>query len=162
LSTLVVGGIFSEFVQSLLPYKNFQFFDVVANLLGSGLALWYSWKRARDDRREKELRRLYTRMDQFDEDDEENSDLEDEAEQGLMGGRSPSLRTGPRTPRSGGGPRGGTTGREMEEGRNANSNSTPSNKRQQQKDNPWDDRDEDEEDMTREGREIFGLGDDDD
>ncbi|GAA5991502.1 hypothetical protein JCM5350_005187 [Sporobolomyces pararoseus] len=162
----IVGGIFSEIVQSLLPYKTFQFGDVFANLLGSGLALWWSWKRAREDRRDKELRRLYTRMDQFD--DDENSDLDDDEQedrQGLIGGRSPSVRA-MRTPRIGGqqdhrpaggaGASGAGREREMEEGRIPSTSSTRNNKRLQQ-DNPWDDRDDEEED-----REIFGLGDEDD
>ncbi|GAA5883441.1 hypothetical protein JCM16303_003800 [Sporobolomyces ruberrimus] len=155
----IVGGIFSEFVQSLLPYKTFQFGDVFANLLGSGLGLWISWKRARDQRREKELRRLYVRMDQFgDEAEEDDSDLdEDERErrgeegQGLVQGRTPSLR-GSRTPKINGG---GGREREMEEGRSANPN------RGGNHNNPWDDRDDDEHEIEREGREIFGLGGDD-
>ncbi|GAA5912927.1 uncharacterized protein JCM6883_006260 [Sporobolomyces salmoneus] len=144
----IIGGIFSEFVQSLLPYKTFQFGDVFANLLGSGLALWWSWKRAREDRREKELRRLYTRMDHLDE-EEENSDLEEEDE-----AQEPLNSSGRGT--------GGAREREMEEGRGGTTSSSSATTRNQkrQQDNPWDDGDEilEEED----GREIFGLGGDDD
>ena len=42
---MVIGGIGSEFVQSMLPYKSFDPYDIVANELGAGLALglmqWY-------------------------------------------------------------------------------------------------------------------------
>ncbi|GAA5843578.1 hypothetical protein JCM3766R1_002418 [Sporobolomyces carnicolor] len=161
----IVGGIFSEFVQSLLPYKTFQFGDVFANLLGSGLALWWSWRRAREDRREQELRRLYTRMDHLDQvDDEEDEDPEEEggggedveAQRGLMGARSPSIRVAA-TPRTGPSSRGGGRPRDTEPGaENATAHSSK-RRQQRQQDNPWDDRDDDEDDLSRE---IFGLGDD--
>lgn len=163
---VLVGGIFSEFVQSLLPYKTFQFGDVFANLLGSGLALWWSWRRAREDRREQELRRLYTRMDHLDQvDDEEDEDPEEEgggggedveAQRGLMGARSPSIRVAS-TPRTGPSSRGGGRPRDTEpSAENATAHSSK-RRQQRQQDNPWDDRDDDEDDLSRE---IFGLGDD--
>jgi len=138
----------SEFVQSLLPYKQFQIGDVIANLLGSGLALYFSSKYAQERRRDKELRRLYVRMDELDdeeeeEDDEGNSDEEREHRQGLLNARSPTV-GGERTPRV------------MEEGRIGAGKGA----RREQVDNPWDDRD-DEQPLEGE-RSIFGLGDEDD
>lgn len=35
----VLGGIGSEFLQAFLPYRAFDAFDIVANLIGSGLAV---------------------------------------------------------------------------------------------------------------------------
>lgn len=53
------GGIVSEFVQAMLPYKTFDFWDVVANLLGSGLGLYVSYYLERHYRRRREIARLY-------------------------------------------------------------------------------------------------------
>ncbi|GAA6055687.1 hypothetical protein JCM3770_001021 [Rhodotorula araucariae] len=69
---MLVGGIGSEVLQSLLPYKTFQPGDVLANLLGSSLALALSHHFAREARRSAELRRLYTTLDQISDDDEED------------------------------------------------------------------------------------------
>ena len=75
----LVGGIGSEFVQALLPYKSFQVGDVVANLLGSGLAVVAMHHYSREARRAAELRRLYVHLDQISpEDDEEDYDDEDD------------------------------------------------------------------------------------
>ncbi|KAG9004472.1 hypothetical protein FRB94_002343 [Tulasnella sp. JGI-2019a] len=53
------GGIVSEIVQSLLPYKTFQYGDVLANLLGSGIGLYVSFYFERYYRRRREISRLY-------------------------------------------------------------------------------------------------------
>jgi len=54
-----LGGIVSEFVQSLLPHKTFQFGDVVANLLGSGIGLYVAYHLEKYYRRRREISRLY-------------------------------------------------------------------------------------------------------
>jgi len=54
------GGLVSEFVQSMLPYKEFQFGDVVANLLGSSIGLYTSYHLERYYRHRREIARLYT------------------------------------------------------------------------------------------------------
>ncbi|KAI0256369.1 hypothetical protein BJV78DRAFT_1171422 [Lactifluus subvellereus] len=54
-----LGGIVSEFVQSLLPHKTFQFGDVVANLLGSGIGLYIAYHLERYYRQRREISRLY-------------------------------------------------------------------------------------------------------
>ncbi|KAJ7063364.1 fungal-specific transcription factor domain-containing protein [Mycena amicta] len=69
------GGILSEFVQSMLPYKEFQFGDVVANLLGSSVGLFSSYYLERYYRTRREIARLYqpldaTSLSDFDEDEE--------------------------------------------------------------------------------------------
>jgi len=56
---LFLGGIVSEFVQSLLPHKTFQFGDVVANLLGSGIGLYVAYHLERYYRQRREIMRLY-------------------------------------------------------------------------------------------------------
>lgn len=53
------GGIVSEIVQSLLPYKEFQMGDVAANLLGSAIGLWTAYFLERYYRRRREISRLY-------------------------------------------------------------------------------------------------------
>ncbi|GAA5894743.1 hypothetical protein JCM8208_006057 [Rhodotorula glutinis] len=73
---MLVGGIGSEFLQSLLPYKTFQPGDVVANLLGSGLALALSHHRAREARRSAELRTLYSALGEMPSDDDDEDDDE--------------------------------------------------------------------------------------
>lgn len=54
-----LGGIVSESVQSLLPHKTFQFGDVVANLLGSGIGLYVAYHLEKYYRRRREISRLY-------------------------------------------------------------------------------------------------------
>lgn len=79
----LVGGIGSEFVQALLPYKSFQIGDVVANLLGSGLAVVVMHHYSRQARRAAELRTLYVHLDQINpEDDDDDDDDYDDAERG--------------------------------------------------------------------------------
>nr|GAT53219.1 predicted protein [Mycena chlorophos] len=69
------GGILSEFVQSMLPYKEFQFGDIVANLLGSSIGLMVSYHLERYYRTRREIARLYQPLDAG-----SSSDLEDEDE----------------------------------------------------------------------------------
>jgi len=83
----ILGGVVSEFVQSLLPYKTFDFGDVVANLLGSGLGLFISFHAERYYRRRREISRLYKPL--YD----DMSDQEDEE----MGPSSSTLYSPPRT-----------------------------------------------------------------
>ncbi|KDQ10071.1 hypothetical protein BOTBODRAFT_500852 [Botryobasidium botryosum FD-172 SS1] len=68
-----LGGIVSEIVQSLLPYKTFQLGDVIANLLGSSLGLVdlpvsVSYNLEKYYRRRREIARLYQPLDQLPED----------------------------------------------------------------------------------------------
>ncbi|GBE81138.1 hypothetical protein SCP_0308640 [Sparassis crispa] len=58
-----VGGIMSEFIQSLLPHKEFQVGDVAANLLGSSLGLYIAYQLERYYRHRREISRLYTPLD---------------------------------------------------------------------------------------------------
>ncbi|KAJ7282943.1 hypothetical protein C8J57DRAFT_1297056 [Mycena rebaudengoi] len=67
------GGILSEFVQSMLPFKEFQFGDIVANLLGSSIGLFSSYHLERYYRKRREIARLYQPLDAG-----SMSDLEDE------------------------------------------------------------------------------------
>ncbi|KAF8197850.1 hypothetical protein BJ912DRAFT_46646 [Pholiota molesta] len=53
------GGILSEFVQAALPYKTFQWSDVLANLCGSSLGLYFSYHVERYYRHRREIARLY-------------------------------------------------------------------------------------------------------
>ncbi|OCH85092.1 hypothetical protein OBBRIDRAFT_785307 [Obba rivulosa] len=59
----LLGGIISEFVQSMLPYKEFQFGDVVANLLGSSLGLYVAYHLEKYYRHRREISRLYQPLD---------------------------------------------------------------------------------------------------
>lgn len=74
----LVGGIGSEFIQALLPYKTFQVGDVVANVLGSALAVAAMHHYSREARRAAELRRLYVHLDQMPDDDDEEDDDDDQ------------------------------------------------------------------------------------
>ncbi|KAF9050015.1 hypothetical protein BJ165DRAFT_1525308 [Panaeolus papilionaceus] len=53
------GGVLSEFVQAALPYKEFQWGDVFANLLGSSLGLYISYYLEKYYRHRREISRLY-------------------------------------------------------------------------------------------------------
>jgi len=59
----IVGGIFSEFVQSMLPYKNFEGGDIVANILGSTCGLIVAYTLEKYYRRRREIARLYQPID---------------------------------------------------------------------------------------------------
>jgi len=69
------GGIVSEFVQSMLPSKEFQFGDIVANLLGSAIGLYVAYYLERYYRYRREISRLYRPLhsDYLSESDEEDS-----------------------------------------------------------------------------------------
>jgi len=54
-----LGGIVSEFVQSMLPSKEFQIGDIAANLLGSSLGLYIAYYLERYYRHRREISRLY-------------------------------------------------------------------------------------------------------
>nr|VWO98304.1 Zn(2)-C6 fungal-type domain-containing protein [Ganoderma boninense] len=71
-----LGGIVSEFVQSMLPYKEFQVGDVAANLLGSTLGLYIAFHLERYYRNRREINRLYRPLDtqSMPSDDEEDDD----------------------------------------------------------------------------------------
>lgn len=77
-----VGGVGSEFVQSLLPYKTFDWGDIVANLLGSTLGLWVSFHAERRYRLDQEMRSQYRSVDV----EEVYDDLEDGSESEEEGG----------------------------------------------------------------------------
>ncbi|RDX47938.1 hypothetical protein OH76DRAFT_1405493 [Lentinus brumalis] len=97
------GGIMSEFVQSMLPYKEFQAGDVAANLLGSTLGLYVAYHLERYYRHRREISRLYRPLDtdSIPSDDEEDDD-EPGGTQLLPLHHSPSA---PRTPNSAKSPR---------------------------------------------------------
>ncbi|TFK68688.1 hypothetical protein BDN72DRAFT_870890 [Pluteus cervinus] len=57
------GGILSEVAQSMLPYKEFQIGDVIANLLGSSLGLCIAYSIDKHHRHRKEIARLYRPVD---------------------------------------------------------------------------------------------------
>lgn len=71
-----LGGIVSEFVQSMLPYKEFQVGDVAANLLGSTLGLYIAYHLERYYRHRREIHSLYRPLDtqSIPSDDEEDDD----------------------------------------------------------------------------------------
>ncbi|RDB25297.1 Uncharacterized protein C11E3.10 [Hypsizygus marmoreus] len=75
------GGILSEVVQSLLPYKEFQAGDVMANLLGSSVGLVIAYHLERHYRHRKEIARLYRPIDtslsdlEYDDEDDTGTQL---------------------------------------------------------------------------------------
>jgi len=72
-----LGGFVSEVVQSTLPYKEFDFLDVVANLLGSSIGLYISYNLERYHRHRREISRLYRPLNaDAMSDEEEEYDLE--------------------------------------------------------------------------------------
>jgi len=80
-----VGAIGSEFVQSLVPGKSFQWGDIVANLLGASLGLYIAHRLERQHRRNRELAALYKPLNP---EDAYPSDGEDQLAQGsqMFGG----------------------------------------------------------------------------
>ncbi|KAF4567594.1 hypothetical protein EYR40_006595 [Pleurotus pulmonarius] len=69
------GGIMSEFVQSMLPYKEFQFGDVVANLMGSSVGLYVAYHLEKYYRYRREIARLYRPIEtEYSSDDSEDED----------------------------------------------------------------------------------------
>lgn len=164
----LVGGIGSEFVQALLPYKSFQIGDVVANLLGSGLAVLVMHHYSREARRAAELRRLYVHLDQISPEDDDDEDYDEEDSGDSLGDDD---RNRDRRRRGNGAAAAATEAgllrREMQESRgggggnnmrfarvdhSSGSNDSVANRKQQQALDPWSATDD----------EIFGLGDDDD
>ncbi|KAH7888693.1 hypothetical protein F5I97DRAFT_1854651 [Phlebopus sp. FC_14] len=66
------GGLVSEIVQSMLPYKEFDPGDVVANVLGSTIGLYTSYHLEKHYRARREIARLYRPLET-----EETSDMDD-------------------------------------------------------------------------------------
>lgn len=73
---LFFGGIVSEIVQSLLPFKQFEFGDVIANISGSSIGLFLSYHLERRYRHRREIHRLYQPVQST----EDSSDSEDEGD----------------------------------------------------------------------------------
>jgi len=70
-----LGGFISEVVQSSLPqYKEFDFMDVVANLLGSSIGLYISYNLELYYRHRREISRLYRPLNMDAMSDEEDED----------------------------------------------------------------------------------------
>lgn len=91
----LVGGIGSEFIQSLLPYKRFDALDILANLFGSSLGLWLSYHAERRYRLDREVRRLYRPLDPEEYGDEVEEDfglMDDGDEEGIDGDGNPQTR----------------------------------------------------------------------
>ncbi|KAK0568828.1 hypothetical protein OC861_001521 [Tilletia horrida] len=88
----------------VLQYKTFDFFDIVANMLGSALGLFLAYHAERRYRTRRELERLYQPLDADDEDafamdleygigededdDDDDDDDEDERSKRAFGGGS--------------------------------------------------------------------------
>jgi len=83
------GGVVSEFVQSMLPYKEFQFGDVAANLLGSSIGLYTSYHLERYYRHRREIARLYTPLASTFPDSEDDLDDDEASTQLLPTNRGP-------------------------------------------------------------------------
>ncbi|KAJ3834617.1 hypothetical protein F5878DRAFT_630054 [Lentinula raphanica] len=91
------GGILSEFVQAMLPYKEFQIGDVIANLLGSSLGLYAAYHMERYYRHRREISRLYRPLDMdalSDEDDDDTAGTQ------LLPTHNPPQRKGPNANKS--------------------------------------------------------------
>ncbi|SPC62510.1 uncharacterized protein UHOD_04310 [Ustilago sp. UG-2017b] len=82
ITCFVVGGVGSEIVQGMLPYKVFQLGDIVANLLGAGGGLFFAWHGEKRWRARRELERLYAPLDseEYGDLDLEEGDEEEELE----------------------------------------------------------------------------------
>ncbi|KAF8320714.1 hypothetical protein DL93DRAFT_1725514 [Clavulina sp. PMI_390] len=128
------GGIVSEFVQSLLPYKVFEGGDVLANLLGSSCGLAASWHLERYYRRRREISRLYAPLDVSPEDSLDEEDDSPELPIYHQNGGS-SFSGAPRSPMTAGTPMSGI----------------PSKPKSRLHD-VWD---------SRDGEELFSVGDED-
>lgn len=63
ITCLFCGGILSEFVQAALPYKEFDAYDIVANLCGASLGLTISFHLEKYYRRRREISQLYRPLD---------------------------------------------------------------------------------------------------
>ncbi|KAF8973068.1 hypothetical protein BDZ97DRAFT_1779181 [Flammula alnicola] len=73
------GGIISEFVQAALPYKTFQWGDVVANFCGSSVGLYVAYYLERYYRHRREIARLYRPLS------DSISDVEEDEEEDFSG-----------------------------------------------------------------------------
>jgi len=73
------GGILSEFVQAALPFKQFEWGDVLANLVGSSLGLYIAYHLERYHRHRREIARLYRPLSGSVSDLEEEEGDEDES-----------------------------------------------------------------------------------
>jgi hypothetical protein len=72
---------------TLLQYKEFQWGDVVANFMGSGIGLFFSYHAERRYRSRREIQRLYEPLDQeLYGDETEEEDEVDREEDGTGGG----------------------------------------------------------------------------
>ncbi|KAF8554203.1 hypothetical protein OG21DRAFT_1597467 [Imleria badia] len=60
------GGFVSEIVQSMLPHKQFDFGDVVANIIGSTIGLYTAYHIERHYRSRREIARLYRPLNTVD------------------------------------------------------------------------------------------------
>lgn len=75
-------------MQGALPYKVFQWGDIVANLLGSSLGLFFSFHAEKRFRARRELERLYAPLDiedygDFDDEDADDEEVTPRGSQGL-------------------------------------------------------------------------------
>jgi len=73
-------GIMSEFVQSMLPFRVFQFGDIVANLLGSSVGLLVAYHLEKYYRYRREIARLYRPLGM-----ESQSDVEEDEDDSPRG-----------------------------------------------------------------------------
>ncbi|KAF9529236.1 hypothetical protein CPB83DRAFT_272894 [Crepidotus variabilis] len=75
-----LGGVLIEIVQAVLPFKQLELGDILANLLGASLGLWVAFNLERYYRHRKEISRLYrplsATVSEFEEDEEEDEDDE--------------------------------------------------------------------------------------
>ncbi|PVG00400.1 hypothetical protein CPB86DRAFT_805868 [Serendipita vermifera] len=72
---ILLGGVVSEFIQSLLPYKTFQWGDVAANVLGSSLGLFGAWRLEKYYRARREIARLYQPLGEEEGEDDSEEEL---------------------------------------------------------------------------------------
>ncbi|EPQ28679.1 uncharacterized protein PFL1_03982 [Pseudozyma flocculosa PF-1] len=63
LTCFACGSIGSEIVQSLLPYKRFDIYDVLCNMVGSSLGLFFTYHLELRYRARREVERLYDPLD---------------------------------------------------------------------------------------------------
>ncbi|KAG8813405.1 hypothetical protein FRC17_001590 [Serendipita sp. 399] len=73
---VIVGGIGSEFVKSLLPYKVFRWGDITANVLGALLGLFLGYRLEKYYRFRREVARLYQPLGE--------SEVEEDSEEELL------------------------------------------------------------------------------
>ncbi|KAF9263389.1 hypothetical protein L218DRAFT_347296 [Marasmius fiardii PR-910] len=139
---LFCGGILSEVVQSLLPFKQFELGDVAANLLGSTIGLYTAFHLERYYRHRREIARLYRPLDTDEPVSEDDEDLDADDELVLSGTQLlPLYRT-----------RNGTSSEQSPAtGASHINGSSKGTKAQNKLHNVWDEREE-----------LFGIGEDED